>query len=288
MILPLFTQQFPRGSQQFTDLVQSQVATALAEDLGTGDLTASLVPDSKTTATIVSRQQAVICGIDWANACFLQLDSNTQIEWHVEEGEHVNANQTLCTITSQAKTLLSAERCALNFLQLLSAIATQTKAYVDLVHGLKAQILDTRKTIPGLRLVQKYAVTVGGGFNQRIALYDGILIKENHIASAGSITAALEQAFALHADVPIQIEVESLSELKEALEAGAASILLDDFTLADMRSAVEMTAGRALLEASGNVNLQTVRQIAETGVDRISVGALTKNIQAIDLSMRIQ
>lgn len=288
MILPLFTQQFPRGSQQFTDLVQSQVATALAEDLGTGDLTASLVPDSKATATIVSRQQAVICGIDWANACFSQLDSNTQIEWHVEEGEHVNANQTLCTITGQAKTLLSAERCALNFLQLLSAIATQTKAYVDLVHGLKAQILDTRKTIPGLRLVQKYAVTVGGGFNQRIALYDGILIKENHIASAGSITAALEQAFALHADVPIQIEVESLSELKEALEAGAASILLDDFTLADMRSAVEMTAGRALLEASGNVNLQTVRQIAETGVDRISVGALTKNIQAIDLSMRIQ
>ncbi len=288
MILPLFTQKFPRGSQQFTDLVQSQVATALAEDIGTGDLTASLVPDSKTTATIVSRQQAVICGIDWANACFLQLDSNTQIKWHVEEGEHLTTNQTLCTITGQSKTLLSAERCALNFLQLLSAIATQTKAYVDLVQGLKALILDTRKTIPGLRLAQKYAVTVGGGFNQRIALYDGILIKENHIASAGSITAALEQAFALHADVPIQIEVESLSELKEALEAGAASILLDDFPLADMRNAVEMTAGRALLEASGNVNLQTVRQIAETGVDRISVGALTKNIQAIDLSMRIQ
>ncbi len=288
MILPLFTQKFPRGSQQFADLVQSQVATALAEDIGTGDLTASLVPDTKTTATIVSRQQAVICGIDWANACFLQLDSNTQIEWHVEEGKLVNANQTLCTITGKAKILLSAERCALNFLQLLSAIATQTRAYVDLVHDLKTQILDTRKTIPGLRLVQKYAVTVGGGFNQRIALYDGILIKENHIASAGSITAALEQAFALHANVPIQIEVESLGELKEALKAGATSILLDDFTLADMRSAVEITAGSALLEASGNVNLQTVRQIAETGVDRISVGALTKNIQAIDLSMRIQ
>lgn len=288
MILPLFTQKFPRNSQQFTDLVQSQVAVALAEDIGAGDLTASLIPDSKTTATIVSRQQAVICGIDWANASFLQLDSNTQIEWHIEEGEHVNANQILCTITGQAKILLSAERCALNFLQLLSATATQTYAYVEQVQGLKAQILDTRKTIPGLRLAQKYAVTVGGGFNQRIALYDGILIKENHIASAGSITAALKQAFALHADVPIQIEVESLSELKEALEAGATSILLDDFTVADMRSAVEMTAGRALLEASGNVNLQTVRQIAETGVDRISVGALTKNIQAIDLSMRIQ
>ncbi|MFV1922415.1 MAG: carboxylating nicotinate-nucleotide diphosphorylase [Methylotenera sp.] len=288
MILPLFTQKFPRGSQQFTDLVQSQVATALAEDIGTGDLTASLVPDSKAIATIVSRQHAVICGIDWANACFLQLDSNTQIEWYVKEGEHLMPNQTLCTITGQAKTLLSAERCALNFLQLLSAVATQTKAYADLVQGLKTQILDTRKTIPGLRLAQKYAVTVGGGFNQRIALYDGILIKENHIASAGSISAALAQAFALHANVPIQIEVESLSELKEAIEAGATSILLDDFTLADMRSAVEMVAGRALLEASGNVNLQTVRHIAETGVDRISVGALTKNIQAIDLSMRIQ
>jgi nicotinate-nucleotide pyrophosphorylase (carboxylating) len=288
MILPLFTQKFPRGSQQFTDLVQSEVATALAEDIGTGDLTASLVPDSKAIATIVSRQHAVICGIDWVNACFLQLDSNTQIEWYVKEGEHLMPNQTLCTITGQAKTLLSAERCALNFLQLLSAVATQTKAYADLVQGLKTQILDTRKTIPGLRLAQKYAVTVGGGFNQRIALYDGILIKENHIASAGSISAALAQAFALHANVPIQIEVESLSELKEAIEAGATSILLDDFTLADMRSAVEMVAGRALLEASGNVNLQTVRHIAETGVDRISVGALTKNIQAIDLSMRIQ
>ncbi len=288
MILPLFTQKFPRDSQQFIDLVQSQVITALAEDIGIGDLTASLVPEGHTTATIISRQSAVLCGIDWANACFLQLDSNTQIEWHVEEGEYVNANQTLCTISGQAKTLLSAERCALNFLQLLSAVATQTKVYVDLVQGLKTQILDTRKTIPGLRLAQKYAVTVGGGFNQRIALYDGILIKENHIASAGSITAALEQAFAQHANVPIQIEVESLSELKEAMEAGATSILLDDFTLAHMRSAVEITEGRALLEASGNVNLQTVRQIAETGVDRISVGALTKNIQAIDLSMRIQ
>lgn len=288
MILPLFTQKFPRGSQQFNDLVQSQVKTALAEDIGTGDLTASLIPESQTTATIISRQRAVLCGIDWANACFLQLDSNTQIEWHVEEGEHINPSQTLCTISGKAKILLSAERCALNFLQLLSAVATQTKAYVDSVQGLKTQILDTRKTIPGLRLAQKYAVTVGCGFNQRIALYDGILIKENHIASAGSITAALTQAFALHTNVPIQIEVENLNELKEALKAGATSILLDDFTLIDMRDAVEITAGRALLEASGSVNLQTVRQIAETGVDRISIGALTKNIQAIDLSMRIQ
>jgi nicotinate-nucleotide pyrophosphorylase (carboxylating) len=288
MILPLFTQAFPRGSQQFIDLVQLQVKNALAEDIGTGDLTASLIPESKMTATIVSRQQAVLCGIDWANACFLQLDKNTRIEWQVEEGQQIQANQTLCTIYSEAKTLLSAERCALNFLQLLSAIATQTQQYVNLVKGQKAQILDTRKTIPGLRLAQKYAVTVGGGFNQRIALYDGILIKENHITSAGGITAALTQAFALNANVPIQIEVESLNELREALAAGANSILLDDFSLDDMRSAVAITEGRALLEASGNVSLQTVRQIAETGVDRISVGALTKNIQAIDLSMRIQ
>ncbi|HSR01711.1 MAG TPA: carboxylating nicotinate-nucleotide diphosphorylase [Methylophilaceae bacterium] len=288
MILPLFTQQFPRGSQQFIDLVESEVKTALSEDIGTGDLTASLIPESQITATIISRQQAVLCGIDWVNACFLQLDSNTQIEWHVDEGEHIKENQKLCTIFGEAKILLTAERCALNFLQLLSAIATQTKAYVDLVQGLKAQILDTRKTIPGLRLAQKYAVTVGGGFNQRIALYDGILIKENHIASAGGIAPALAQAFALHANVPIQIEVETLNELREALASGATNILLDDFTLADMRSAVEITSGRALLEASGNVNLQNVRQIADTGVDRISVGALTKNIQAIDLSMRIQ
>ncbi len=288
MHLPLFTQNYPRGSQQFTDLVQSQVSNALVEDIGTGDLTASLVPESKTTATIVSRQQAILCGIDWANACFLQLNKNTHIEWHAQEGDQINQNQTLCTIHGEAKTLLSAERCALNFLQLLSAIATQTREYVEIVHEYKAKILDTRKTIPGLRLAQKYAVTVGGGFNQRIALYDGILIKENHIAAAGSITAALTQAFALHANVSIQIEVENLIELEEALKAGAKSILLDDFALDVMRSAVEITAGRALLEASGNVNLNTVKQIAETGVDRISIGALTKNIQAIDLSMRIQ
>jgi nicotinate-nucleotide pyrophosphorylase (carboxylating) len=288
MDTPLFTEQYPRESQRFVDLVHAQVKLALAEDIGTGDLTASLVPNAITTASIISREKAVICGIDWANACFLQLDQNVQIHWLVEEGDQVKANQTLCEIKGNARALLSGERCALNFLQSLSAVATHTKQYVSLIKGLKSKILDTRKTIPGLRLAQKYAVTVGGGFNQRIALYDGILIKENHIAAAGSIAAALQQAFALDTEATIQIEVENLNELNEALAAGAESILLDDFSFEDMRTAVEMTNGRALLEASGNVNLDTVRSIAETGVDRISIGALTKNIQAIDLSMRIQ
>jgi nicotinate-nucleotide pyrophosphorylase (carboxylating) len=285
---PLFVQNYPRGSEQFNDLVNSQVKTALIEDIGSGDLTAKLVSNQQTSATIISRQTAIICGIDWVNACFQLLDVDTNIHWYVKEGEQVNQDQTLCDIKGNARTLLSAERCALNFLQTLSAVATHTQQYVQLVKGTKAKILDTRKTLPGLRLAQKYAVTVGGGFNQRIALYDGILIKENHIAAAGSITAALQQAFALNTNVSIQIEVESLTELNEALMAGATSILLDDFSLKDLRAAVEINQNKALLEASGNVSLSTVRQIAETGVDRISIGALTKNIQAIDLSMRIK
>ncbi len=288
MNVSLMSKLYPRDSQQFSALVNDLVQHALAEDIGTGDLTASLVPEMQTQATIISREQAVICGTDWVNACFKQMDANIQIKWHVEEGAHVDANQLLCEIKGNARALLCAERCALNFLQTLSAVATHTQQYVQLVKDTKAQILDTRKTLPGLRLAQKYAVTVGGGFNQRIALYDGILIKENHIAAAGSIAAALQQAFALNAKASIQIEVENLTELGEALAAGATSILLDDFSLADMRTAVTLTNGKALLEASGNVNLSTVRQIAETGVDRISIGALTKNIQAIDLSMRIQ
>jgi nicotinate-nucleotide pyrophosphorylase (carboxylating) len=282
------TKYYPRGSQQFMALVNALVKNALAEDIGPGDLTASLVPKVTTHATITSREKAVICGIDWVNACFKQVDETTVINWQVEEGEQVEANQLLCEIAGSARALLSAERCALNFLQTLSAVASQTQQYVKLIEGTKAQILDTRKTLPGLRLAQKYAVAVGGGFNQRIALYDGILIKENHIAAAGSIAAALQQAFALDTPASIQIEVENLAELNEALAAGANSILLDDFSLDDMRTAVEFNNGKALLEASGNVNLNTVRQIAETGVDRISIGALTKNIQAIDLSMRIQ
>jgi nicotinate-nucleotide pyrophosphorylase (carboxylating) len=285
---PLFTQHYPRGSQQFTELVNALVQNALDEDIGKGDLTASLVPDQQTSATIISRENALICGTDWVNACFHQLDSNVKVNWHIKEGEHVSENQVLCDLKGNARALLSAERCALNFLQTLSAVATHTQQYVLAVKGTKTQILDTRKTLPGLRLAQKYAVTVGGGFNQRIALYDGILIKENHIAAAGSIAAALQQAFALNTGASIQIEVENLVELDEALAAGAKNILLDDFSLSDMRTAVQKASGNALLEASGNVNLTTVRQIAETGVDRISIGALTKNIQAIDLSMRIK
>ncbi|MCH9798519.1 MAG: carboxylating nicotinate-nucleotide diphosphorylase [Betaproteobacteria bacterium] len=288
MNVSLMTKFYPRGSQQFSLLVNALVKHALTEDIGSGDLTASLVPEIETNATIISREKAIICGIDWVNACFTQIDANIQINWQVEEGQQVSSNQLLCEIKGSARALLSAERCALNFLQTLSAVATHTHQYVQLVKGTKAQILDTRKTLPGLRLAQKYAVTIGGGFNQRIALYDGILIKENHIAAAGSIAAALQQAFALNSEASVQIEVENLTELNEALAAGATSVLLDDFSLADMRAAVEISNGAALLEASGNVNLNTVRQIAETGVDRISIGALTKNIQAIDLSMRIQ
>ena len=291
---PLFTQQFPRGSQAFNDLVNANVALALAEDIGTGDLTAALIPASQQAqATIISREKAVICGIDWANACFHQLNKDIKINWQVNEGEKIATNQLLCEISGNARALLTAERCALNFLQTLSAVATHTAEYVLAVVGTKVQILDTRKTLPGLRLAQKYAVTVGGGANQRLALYDGILIKENHIAAAGSIHAALEHASKTNKNTSTQIEVENLDELQQALEAGAASILLDNFTLSDMQKAVQLNLGqlnhgKALLEASGNVNMRTVRAIAETGVDRISIGSLTKNIRAIDLSLRIK
>ena len=285
----LFTQKFPRGSQAFHDLVAQTVSAALAEDVGSGDLTASLIPASQQAqATIISRENAVICGIDWANACFHQLDKNIKINWLVNEGEKIATNQLLCEISGNARALLTAERCALNFLQTLSAVATQTREYVDAIADTKAQILDTRKTLPGLRLAQKYAVTVGGGVNQRLALYDGILIKENHIAAAGGIAAALSLACRLNKNVTIQIEVENLDELQQALRAGATNILLDNFTLADMKKAVQLNNGKALLEASGNVNMRTVRAIAETGVDRISIGSLTKNIRAIDLSLRIK
>jgi nicotinate-nucleotide pyrophosphorylase (carboxylating) len=289
MTEPLFLQQYPRGSQAFQNLVSQMVVSALAEDIGSGDLTALLIkPDQLAKATIISRENAVICGIDWVNACFHQLDAQVNIAWYVKEGEAIQANQLLCKITGNTRALLSGERCALNFLQSLSAVATHTREYVNIIAGTKALIMDTRKTLPGLRLAEKYAVTVGGRQNQRLALYDGILIKENHIAAAGSIRAALQRAQALNANASIQIEVENLDELQQALEAGATSILLDNFSLDEMRQAVAMTNGRALLEASGNVNLQTVRAIAETGVNRISIGALTKNIRAIDLSMRIQ
>jgi nicotinate-nucleotide pyrophosphorylase (carboxylating) len=289
MITPLFTQTISRDSFAFTQLVDASVKNSLAEDIGTGDLTAQLIPaDASADATIISREDAVICGIDWVNACFQQLDPKTTIDWKVKEGDAAIPNQVLCNIAGNARTMLTAERTALNFLQTLSATATETKKYVDAISGLSTQVLDTRKTLPGLRMAQKYAVTVGGGHNQRLALYDGILIKENHIAVAGSIKAVLDAAYQLNNNVSIQIEVENTQQLKEALAAGAESILLDNFNNEQLREAVSLNQGRAVLEASGNVNLDTIRAIAETGVDRISIGGLTKHVKAIDLSMRIK
>lgn len=270
-------------------IISQQVSLALSEDMGNGDLTAALIPaGTQASATIISREAAVICGCAWFAQCFAQLDADIQLEWLVKDGDQVTPNQPLVHTQGDARAMLSAERPALNFLQTLSAVATHTRRYVDAIAGLPTQILDTRKTLPGLRLAQKYAVLTGGGANQRLALYDGILIKENHIAAAGSIAAVLTAAFALKQTNNIQIEVENLDELQQALAAGSTSILLDNFTLEDLREAVVINQKRALLEASGNVDLTTVRAIAETGVDRISIGALTKNIQAVDLSMRIQ
>ncbi|WP_228098006.1 carboxylating nicotinate-nucleotide diphosphorylase [Chitinilyticum piscinae] len=270
--------------------IAAQVATALVEDIGVCDWTALLIPElQRSIATIVVREEAVICGLPWVEEVFRQVDPSVVLDWEVEEGDRVIAGQSLCCLRGSSRSLLTGERTALNFLQTLSAVATKTSTYVAAVKESQALVLDTRKTIPGMRLAQKYAVRVGGGANQRLALYDGILIKENHIAAAGGITAALHAARELApAGVGIQIEVENLLELEEALAAGAVSVLLDNMSLADMAKAVSITAGRALLEASGGVHLSSISQIAATGVDRISVGGLTKDVQAIDLSMRIQ
>lgn len=269
-------------------LIAAQVAQALTEDIASGDVTASLIPaDRQGHAQVIARESLVVCGQAWFNECFRQLNPTCEIDWHVAEGSTQTANTTLCHIKGPARALLSAERSALNFLQTLSATATETRRYVDAIAGLPCQIMDTRKTLPGLRLAQKYAVTVGGGANQRVGLYDGVLIKENHILAAGSISAALAQAKRdIPPHTPVQIEVENHEELAEALAAGATLILLDNMDNSQLRQAVALTNGRAQLEASGNVNLDTVRQIAATGVDRISIGGLTKHVQAIDLSMR--
>jgi nicotinate-nucleotide pyrophosphorylase (carboxylating) len=268
--------------------VQRNVLAALVEDIGGGDLTALLTSATRRSqGTVVSREDAVLAGTAWFDACFRYLDPQAAIRWHAGDGEPIAAGQVLCEIEASTRALLTAERAALNFLQLLSATATATRLYVNAVAGTGARIVDTRKTLPGLRLAQKYAVTCGGGSNHRLGLYDGILIKENHIMAAGGVTAALEQARAIgRDDVFIQIEVETLEQLAEALDAGAKMILLDNMSLSQMRQAVGLTAGRAELEASGGVSLETVRAIAETGVDRISVGSLTKNVHAIDLSLR--
>jgi nicotinate-nucleotide pyrophosphorylase (carboxylating) len=229
----------------------------------------------------------VLCGAPWFEGIMLAVDQDIEIDWKYAEGDLMAADSIVCTIEGSPRSLLTAERAALNFLQLLSGVASSTRKYVDVVAGTRAKILDTRKTLPGLRQAQKYAVRVGGGANQRMALYDGILIKENHIAAAGGITAALQAASALNAGVTIQVEVESVAELQEALAAGAVSVLLDNFDLDMMREAVRINDGRALLEASGGINMQTVRAIAETGVDRISIGSLTKDVKATDYSLRI-
>ena len=264
---------------------EENIRLALAEDIGAGDWTAMLVPEAlQVNATVTVREQAVLCGAPWFEAVMLQIDPRIGVVWEFAEGALMPANAPVCRIAGPARSLLTAERVALNFLQLLSGVATVTRDYVQLVEG---TILDTRKTMPGLRLAQKYAVRVGGGKNQRLALYDGILIKENHIAAAGSIAAALAAARDLHAGVSIQIEVENLDELSQALAAGAVSVLLDNFTTDELRSAVTMNAGRALLEASGGIERDTVRAIAQTGVDRISIGSLTKDIKATDYSLRV-
>ncbi len=273
-----------------SDIISANVATALAEDVGDGDLTAQLIAAGhRGTATVISRQAAVLCGTAWFNECFRQVDPSVEIFWLAKEGEEVEANQLLCEISGPARALLTAERSALNFLQTLSAVASKTKTFVDAAKGTRAKIMDTRKTLPGLRHALKYAVTVGGGYNQRMGLFDGILIKENHIMAAGSIEAVMTQAQALaKPGVSIQIEVENLDELRRALDAGAKLILLDNMSNEQMAEAVALTAGRAELEASGGVNLETVAGIAATGVDRISIGGLTKDIQAVDLSMRFK
>ena len=271
-----------------TPHIRLNVSAALDEDIGAGDLTAQLIPEhTQARATVITRQQMVLCGTRWFEECFFRLDPACKISWSALDGELVQPGQQLCEIKGKARAMLTAERSALNFLQLLSGTATQVRRHVEAIAGTGAKIMDTRKTLPGLRIAQKHAVLAGGGHNQRIGLYDGVLIKENHIAAAGGIRAALEQAFRITPpDVPIQIEVENLDELRVALDAGARQILLDNFDLDGMRAAVSLNAGRAELEASGGINLQTVRAIAETGVDRISIGALTKDVQAVDLSMR--
>ena len=266
----------------------ANVHAALAEDMGSGDWTAKLVPlHVHKKADVVVREAAVLCGAPWFDAVMQAVDASIQIDWKYAEGDRMQADTVVCQIEGPAQSLLTAERCALNFLQLLSGVATVTRHYVQLIAGSHAAILDTRKTLPGLRLAQKYAVRVGGGQNQRLALYDGILIKENHIAAAGGIPEVLQAATALQAGVSIQIEVENLAELKEALSSGATSILLDNFSLDMMREAVSLNLGRAVLEASGGVNAQTVQAIAQTGVDRISIGSLTKDIRATDYSLTV-
>ena len=267
------------------------VQKALAEDIGTGDITAALIPENKQSrAQVICREKAILCGTAWFEEVFIQLGSANNkpvhFEWQASDGQSIQPGQVICSLDGNARTLLSGERAALNFLQTLSAVATHTHSYVERIRDTGTKILDTRKTLPGLRTAEKYAVACGGGQNHRIGLYDAYLIKENHILAAGSIEQAVNQARTINPDAPIEVEVENLDELQQALDAGAGQILLDNMSLNTLKEAVNITQGRATLEASGGVNLDTVRNIAETGVDFISVGSLTKNIRAVDLSMR--
>ena len=270
--------------------IERNVRAALAEDVGSGDLTAPLIPSAKRVrATVLCRQKAVLCGQPWFEACVRQLDPSAKISWAAREGADVAAGTRICSVEGEARALLAAERVALNFLQTLSGVATATRRYVEAIAGTRARIVDTRKTLPGLRLAQKYAVRTGGGSNHRIGLYDAMLIKENHIAAAGGVRKAIQQARKLErSGAWIQVEVESLDQLREALDAGATMILLDNMSADQMREAVKIAAGRAELEASGGITLENARTIAETGVDRMSVGSLTKDVKAADFSMRFE
>lgn len=285
------TSFFDFSDAAVAELASLDAARALQEDVGAGDLTAGLIdPTRRARAHVLAREAAVICGIPWAQAALEQVDPEVRLTWRVQEGQRCAPDQVVLEMEGSARALLTAERTALNFLQLLSAVATKTASYVDAVQsvpGNRAHIVDTRKTLPGLRLAQKYAVRTGGGTNHRIGLYDAVLIKENHIAAAGSVTAVLARAALVAPSAKfVEIEVETLAQLNEALNAGATMVLLDNMNLATLREAVQLNAGRAILEVSGGVNMSTVRDIAATGVDRISIGALTKDVQATDFSMR--
>jgi nicotinate-nucleotide pyrophosphorylase (carboxylating) len=288
VVSPLLEEIRALYGEVFDQALQRNVTDALAEDIGDGDRTGLLVPaGARRTARVTVREEAVLCGVPWFEAVMCRMDESIRVEWLYREGARMIANTPVVLLHGPARALLTAERNALNFLQMLSGVASATRRYVDAIEGTRARILDTRKTLPGLRLAQKYAVRVGGGVNQRLALYDGILIKENHIAAAGGVGAAMDAALALDVGVPIQIEVETLEQLETALAHRAESILLDNFTFDAMRDAVRLTGGRAVLEVSGGVSFDSVRTIAETGVDRISIGALTKDVRATDFSMRL-
>jgi nicotinate-nucleotide pyrophosphorylase (carboxylating) len=281
---------FDFSPDRVSELAGADAKRALAEDVGAGDLTAGLVdPARRARARVLARESAVICGAPWAEAALRQVDPQVEIHWLIAEGQRSVADQVVLEIEGSARGLLTAERTALNFLQLLSAVATKTAIYVEAVRGTRARIVDTRKTLPGLRLAQKYAVRVGGGTNHRIGLYDAVLIKENHIAAAGGVTQVLQAAGLVAAQASfVEIEVETLAQLEEALAAGAKMILLDNMDLPTLREAVRINDGRAVLEISGGVTLDSVRALAETGVDRISIGALTKDVKATDFSMRLK